>query len=1027
MSCFVLPFSDLNNEELSSLLEDSSRDFANDYVHTYFDQLGSFNRYLDDPLAREGFNMLQSNYYHLTDMPRRPFCDPDELPMYVVSFNIRSVPRNLEVFIADFQHLPVDVFGLCETRLTADIEPLYYLNGFDSFSCSRNTQGGGVQLYVRQIYRSEKVGKLTFMYDCLECVFVRYKHNGKDYLMGQFYRPPGADLSQFMVHFANILQIISVDFKDSIVYLMGDFNINLLLINSNTKYLDYYSLLLSFSYLPTILRPTRTRPTSSTLIDQIWTNSPNTICTSGQVEYDLTDHKPVFAIAKRPCNDRTCGPGEAFIIKSYRLINEACHYRFEQLIGTVNWSLLQNIDDVDELYDKFNCLITAAYCSAYPIVTTRRKKLDELKPYIDSDLKRLISQKNKLYKKYRKYPITYGAAYRQLRNQVTTQVRSARTNYFRQRMVLTSNNSSKAWGVVRQMIGNKTKDSTAISLNSGDDAIIDNNNVAQKFNEYFSQIGERLANNFNDSEAFQRYLDDDHSGISFNLRVITLEELYSVLKTLKTNTAGADDLPMYVYTKNFSVLGSLLLDICNKSFCQGKFPTKLKTAKVIPIHKSGDKESEGNYRPISLIQTFSKILEKLVSNQLTRYLEEHALLTSDQFGFRAKSSTEKALHSLINNLYSNFDQGKYVVGLFLDLTKAFDSINRQILLSKLFYYGIRGVAHDWFSSYMSDRTQYVFVNGCKSTLRLISTGVVQGSILGPLLFIIYINDLVKSSRLLKFSLYADDTCLSLASNHLPNLMDVFNSEVAKVDSWFKANYLTLNPSKSNYVIFHRDRKRVPSLRSGLAIGGQEVVRVTVVRFLGVLLDECLKFSNHVNSVACKVSRYTSIIYKLRRYLDLDSLKLVYHTMIYSNITYCISAWGASSASVLNPLLLAQKAVIRAVMGRPRFSHTRELYQQLNFLIVNKIYTYMVALYVWKALDSGATNEFRIRDSTGYSLRSVDPSTLAVPFINSSHSQRSIKFAGPKIYNDIPLGVKRADNYNTFKINFKKFLLHTNSS
>ena len=188
MSCFVLPFSEINNEELSSLLEDSSRDFANDYVHTYFDQIGSFNRYLDDPLAREGFNMLQSNYYDLTDMPRRPICEPDELPMYVISFNIRSVPRNLEVFIADFQHLPVDVFGLCETRLTANLEPLYHWNRFDSFSCSRNTQGGGVQLYVRQIYRSEKVCKLAFMYDCLECVFVRCKHNGKDYLIGQFYR-----------------------------------------------------------------------------------------------------------------------------------------------------------------------------------------------------------------------------------------------------------------------------------------------------------------------------------------------------------------------------------------------------------------------------------------------------------------------------------------------------------------------------------------------------------------------------------------------------------------------------------------------------------------------------------------------------------------------------------------------------------------------------------------------------------------------------------------------------------------------
>ena len=181
-------------------------------------------------------------------------------------------------------------------------------------------------------------------------------------------------------------------------------------------------------------------------------------------------------------------------------------------------------------------------------------------------------------------------------------------------------------------------------------------------------------------------------------------------------------------------------------------------------------------------------------------------------------------------------------------------------------------------------------------------------------------------------------------------MEVFNSEVSNVDIWFKENYLTLNPPKRNYVIFRRDRKFVPSLQSGLTICRQEVVKVTVVRLLRVLLDECLKFSKHVKIVACNTSRYTSIVYKLCRYINLDSLKQTYHTMIYSNINYCISALGASSASVINQSFKEQKAVVRAAMGRPRFAHTLELCQHLSFLMINKIYTYMVALYVRKALD-----------------------------------------------------------------------------
>ena len=199
-------------------------------------------------------------------------------------------------------------------------------------------------------------------------------------------------------------------------------------------------------------------------------------------------------------------------------------------------------------------------------------------------------------------------------------------------------------------------------------------------------------------------------------------------------------------------------------------------------------------------------------------------------------------------------------------------------------------------------------------------------------------------------------------------------------------------------------------------------RVTGVKFLGIFLDECLKFGKHVATITCKISRYAPIFYKLRRYLNLDCLKLVYHSLIYSNMTYCISAWGASSKSVTDPLLLAQKKVVRAVFGMPRLAHTAELYQRLNFLTIKNIYTYMVALYVRKAVAFGRSEEFCTRSVTGHSLRSVNPLTLDVPLIRSTHSQMSIKYAGAKIYNELPLCVKSAESYNTFKSNLKKLLL-----
>ena len=199
---------------------------------------------------------------------------------------------------------------------------------------------------------------------------------------------------------------------------------------------------------------------------------------------------------------------------------------------------------------------------------------------------------------------------------MTTLVRLARTNHFRQRMTLNSNNSSKAWGVLREMLGNKPGDSKVGLLKSDKGSLIYDHDIAQHFNDYFSRIGETLSRTFHDCNAFRSYLDDDHNALSFNLRTITLEELNSVLRTMKTNTAGADDLPMYVDTKNFTVLGGITLEICNRSFCQGKFPSEFKTAKVIPIHEAGDKAVVGNFRPISLIPAFAKIFEKVVSSQV---------------------------------------------------------------------------------------------------------------------------------------------------------------------------------------------------------------------------------------------------------------------------------------------------------------------------------------------------------------------------------------------------------------------------
>ena len=281
-----------------------------------------------------------------------------------------------------------------------------------------------------------------------------------------------------------------------------------------------------------------------------------------------------------------------------------------------------------------------------------------------------------------------------------------------------------------------------------------------------------------------------------------------------------------------------LSSIFNESFQYGIFPDKLKIAKAIPIFKKGDSSKNSNYRPISLLSIFSKIIEKLMHQRLYNFLELHEILFQMQFGFRKGHSTDHALISLSERIKNTLDSNRVGCGIFIDLQKAFDTVNHNILLQKLNHYGIRGTALNWFESYLSGRLQYVSINGHSSSVGGINCGVPQGSVLGPLLFLIYINDLPNSSRILSFFLFADDTNIYFESDNVTELKYKINKELQKVKSWLEVNKLSLNIDKTNYVVFHSPRKKLPD-DIGIKLGKKPVSRTCYVKSLGVLMDDNL--------------------------------------------------------------------------------------------------------------------------------------------------------------------------------------------
>ena len=344
--------------------------------------------------------------------------------------------------------------------------------------------------------------------------------------------------------------------------------------------------------------------------------------------------------------------------------------------------------------------------------------------------------------------------------------------------------------------------------------------------------------------------------------------------------------------------------MCNLSLSTGVVPDQLKLSCIVPIFKGGDKRKIINYRPISLLPSISKILEKCVFNQVYLFLEENNILNKNQYGFRKGMSTELATADCVNYISEEIDKGNHVVAAFIDLTKAFDTVVHEILLKKLFYYGMRGTELEWFKSYFSDRQQSVKVSNTKSSFLPINISIPQGSTLGPLLFILYINDIINVSNKLKMYLYADDSVILMSGKDINNIICLMNEELENINKWFRVNRLTINSKKSNYIIFNKNKRIMNN--QPLIINGREIERVKECRFLGVLLNESFNWKSHINYLVSKLSKMNGIFYLVRHLFNEDTLKLIYNAMIHSSITYANIVWGSTFKTHLDPLRICQK-------------------------------------------------------------------------------------------------------------------------
>jgi len=555
--------------------------------------------------------------------------------------------------------------------------------------------------------------------------------------------------------------------------------------------------------------------------------------------------------------------------------------------------------------------------------------------------------------------------------------------------------------------------------------------IASKFNDFFTNIGPSLASKIPppDNTDFIKKTPASLEHSIF-LSPTTEQEVIDITSAIKSsNSCGFDGISSNLLKKIIGSIVTPLVHLFNISISTGTVPSHLKVAKVIPIFKSGDKYSFNNYRPISVLPAISKILEKLVYKRIYDFINKHNILTPDQFGFRPKHSTYMAINKLYNQISTSLDNKLCTAGIFLDLSKAFDTLDHQILVNKLNYYGIRGVANSWIESYLNDRKQFVKFNEHCSPTSVIKCGVPQGSILGPLLFLLYINDLPSYSPNLHFIMFADDTNI-IYSNKDPNLLEsTLNNELKIISDWFKLNKLSLNIKKTNIMIFRNKHSCISSPNIIITIDDKEIEHVKATKFLGILIDDDLSWKSHTSHVTKIVSKYNGIFRRIKPFLPLDVLNSLYNTLVFPYFNYCAIIWADKNNSHIQSLFLMQKRIIRTCTNSIWLAHTDPLFKSLKTLKIHDLYTFQTAQFMYQYhfnklpshiidhenfLTNKDVHTYNTRSSNDYH---IDPT-------NTQLAENTLRIQGALLWNSLHSSIKQSPSLPIFKHRLKDHLLAT---